>query len=86
MIYIYFFIKSLINLSRNSVRFENSPGNWLSDRLNLVRFEVWHVLSLGIFLTYFDENNSFIYKSNMGAKYHSISLYSSVLLIQTFVT
>ena len=31
MIYIYFFIKSLIYLSRNSVRFENSPGNQLSD-------------------------------------------------------
>ena len=38
MIYIYFFIKSLINLSRNSVRFENSSGNRLSDRLNSVRF------------------------------------------------
>ena len=38
MIYIYFFIKSLINLSRNSVRFENSFGNRLSDRLNSVRF------------------------------------------------
>ena len=35
--YIYFFIKSLINLSRKSVRFENSSGNWLSDRLNSVR-------------------------------------------------
>ena len=38
MIYIYFFITSLINLSRNSVRFENSSGNRLSDRLNSVRF------------------------------------------------
>ena len=43
MIDIYFFIKSLINLSRNSVRFENSSGNWFSDRLNSVRFylTVW---------------------------------------------
>ena len=30
MIYIYFFIKSLLNLSRNSVRFENSSGNQFS--------------------------------------------------------
>ena len=28
--YVYLFVKSLINLSRNSVRFENSSGNWLS--------------------------------------------------------
>ena len=34
----FFFIKSHINLSRNSVRFENSSGNRLSDRLNSVRF------------------------------------------------
>ena len=32
------FLKSLINLSRNSVRFENSSGNRLSDGLNSVRF------------------------------------------------
>ena len=42
-----FFIKSLLNLSRNSVRFENCSGNWLSDGLNSVRFisecEIWHV-------------------------------------------
>ena len=36
MIYIYVFIKSLINLYRNSVRFENFSGNRLSDRLNSV--------------------------------------------------
>ena len=48
MIYIYFFINSLINLSRNSVRFENSSGNWLSDRLNSVRFylTVWGMASM----------------------------------------
>ena len=33
-----FFIKSLRNLSRNSVRTENSSGNWLSDGQNSVRF------------------------------------------------
>ena len=38
MIYVYFFIQSLTKLSRNSVRFENSSGNWLSDGLNPVRF------------------------------------------------
>ena len=41
------FHKISYNLSRNSVRFENSSGNQLSDRLNSVRFfskcEVWHV-------------------------------------------
>ena len=35
---VYFYIKSLINSSGNSVRFENSSGNWLSDGLNSVRF------------------------------------------------
>ena len=38
MVSVYFFIKSPINLSRNSMRFENSSGNWLSDGLNSVRF------------------------------------------------
>ena len=34
----FLFIKSLINLSRNSVRFKHSSGNWLSGGLNSVRF------------------------------------------------
>ena len=38
MISVYFFKKPLLNLSRNSVRFENSSGNWLSDGLDSVRF------------------------------------------------
>ena len=38
VINVYFFTKSLINLSRNSVKFENSSENWLSDYLNSVRF------------------------------------------------
>ena len=32
------FIKSLVNLTRNFVRFENSSGNRISARLNSVRF------------------------------------------------
>ena len=32
------FHKISINLSKNSVRFENSSGNWLSDGLKSVRF------------------------------------------------
>ena len=44
-----FSLKSLIDLSRNSVRFKNSSGNWFSDEPNSVRFisqceiHVWHV-------------------------------------------
>ena len=37
-LYLLFDKISYINLSRNSVRFENSPENRLSDMLNSVRF------------------------------------------------
>ena len=57
VIYIYFFIKSLINLSKNSVRFENSSGNRLSDRLNSVRFylTVWGMTCMS--LSYLNAHN-----------------------------
>ena len=38
VISVYFSMKSLINLSRNSVRFDNTSVKWLSDGLNSVRF------------------------------------------------
>ena len=43
MIYVYFFIKCVVRWSENSVRFEKSYGNWLSDGPNSVRFSltVW---------------------------------------------
>ena len=48
----FLFIKSLKNLSRNSVRFENSSGNQLSDRLNSVRFylTVWGMACMCVYL------------------------------------
>ena len=33
-----FSLKSFIDLSRNSVRFKNSSGNWFLDEPNSVRF------------------------------------------------
>ena len=38
--YIYFFIKSVLRWSENSVRFENSYGNWLPNGPNSVRFHL----------------------------------------------
>ena len=38
MIYVYFFIKCVVRLSENSVRFDKSYGNWLPDGS-----EIWHV-------------------------------------------
>ena len=50
VIYVYFFITSLINLSGNYVRFENSSGNWLSEGLKSVRFylTVWDMACMVI--------------------------------------
>ena len=38
MIYVYFFIKCVVKLSENSVRFEKSYGNCFLDGPNSVRF------------------------------------------------
>ena len=52
MVYAYFFIKCVVRLSENSVRFVKSYGNCLPDGPNSVRFlseiyisqcEIWHV-------------------------------------------
>ena len=43
LMYVYFFIKYFVRWAKNSVRFENSYGNWLPDGPNSVRFDltVW---------------------------------------------